>query len=430
MAATLRAPVLCRYTWRDLVYALAGLRPGTGPVRATTGVRALRRAAIRHGLIVIYLLGIAASLIIGWVLEHEAFTPPSPAGQAFAAAFVQDRRATVTLSAAVNPDRPWRDHLTVHVRGAKIGQDRWLLVIECPPGSAASRHPGSLVSEFAAQAPVLASTVTVYSGAGPSRTVGLGCFIRTRSNSLNKSNTPGYASIGGVTLPALETDQAIEDAETSPVMYAGQGGPGSPAHLLQVFPGAACPSLAPAPTQSAPAPSASSSAAATGPRASQKPTSAPGGSTSPSPSPGIPGCYGQFPAGKTPSKYYLPASMQTKEVLTNVNLNGYQIESIFPTAQITNDKGGPGQNYSWTGYSSLSPSLIVSNLAGQQKASHYTFIAGILLGIAGGTAAPFLEKVWSAVFPNEDTPRGSAAAGQAATPARSPSRQDERPGDD
>ena len=68
--------------------------------------------------------------------------------------------------------------------------------------------------------------------------------------------------------------------------------------------------------------------------------------------------------------------------------------------------------------------------AGQQKASHYTFIAGILLGIAGGTAAPFLEKVWSAVFPNEDTPSGSAAVGQAVTPVRSAPTQEERPEDD
>src|SRR5208282_672979 len=104
------------------------------------------------------------------------------------------------------------------------------------PGSASPPYPGTLSSEPATQTPVSSPMVTVYSGAGRPRTVELGCFIRTGSNSLNQSNTPGYASIGSVTLPALETDRAIGDAITSPALYEDQKASAGPIHLIQVFP--------------------------------------------------------------------------------------------------------------------------------------------------------------------------------------------------
>jgi len=94
--------------------------------------------------------------------------------------------------------------------------------------------------------------------------------------------------------------------------------------------------------------------------------------------------------------------VQTKETLINVNLTGYQVESIFPAPQITAGKGSPGrgvaEDYTWSGLSSLSPSLIVSNLAGQQAVNRYIFVAGILLGIAGGAAASFLQEVWPKII--------------------------------
>jgi hypothetical protein len=104
--------------------------------------------------------------------------------------------------------------------------------------------------------------------------------------------------------------------------------------------------------------------------------------------------------------------VQTKETLTNVNLTGYQVESIFPAPQIAPGRGSPGQgvaeNYTWTGLSSLSPSLIVSNLAGQQQVSHYSFLAGILLGIAGGAAASFLQEIWpKTVWPKSSSTEGN-----------------------
>ena len=346
---------------------------------------------------------------IGSMLEHRAFTPASPPGQAFAVVFVQDPAAALSLTATVNPDYPWRDKLTVYVKGAPKKLDRWLLVIECPPRSANSPHPGTLVSEPVAQTSAPASAVTVYSGAGRSRTVKLGCFIRVRSNSLNQSNTPGYASIGSVTLPALETDQTLQGALTAPTLYEDRETSAGPIRLIQVFAGTACPLPAPGVTNPTAAPDNSpSAAAASGP--SPQPSSTSGANPTSSPTPGIPGCFGQAQAGATFSKYYLPASVQTRETLTNVNLTGYQVESIFPAPQITPSKGSTGQgvaeDYTWTGLSSLSPSLIVSNLAGEQEVNHYIFLAGILLGIAGGIAASFLQEVWPKIIWPKSSRRG------------------------
>jgi len=369
-----------------------------------------------HGLKIVYGIAVAACLAVGWILQHKAFTPASPAAQAFAIAFVQDQKAVVSLTAGVNPNYPWSDSLKIHVMGVPIQKSRWLLIVECPSRSANSRHPGLLLSEPAAQTTVSATPVTVYSGTTPSRNVKLGCFIRTRSNSINNSNTPGYASIGGVTLPSLETDQAMQTLSSAPTLYEDQSTSASPIHLVQVFPGAVCPNPVLATARPTPTPSTTSSAANASP--STPPSSTSAGSTTPAPSAGIPGCFGQAPQATEFAKYYVPASLQTKEVLTDVNLRGYQVESIFPAPQITNYKGSLGQGadekYSWSSISSLSPSLIVSNLSGEQTISRYTFLAGILLGIAGGAAASFLKEIWPVSSPGMHTKKkGATASGEA-----------------
>jgi hypothetical protein len=398
------------------------------------GVEAMKRFIHDHGLIFIFAIGIAVCLVVGSTWEHRAFTPASPPGQAFAVVFVQDPAAAVSLTAIVNPNSPWRDKLTVHVKGASKKLDRWLLVIECPPGSANSPYLGKLVSEPVTQTSVAAPGVTVFSGAGKTRSVKLGCFIRVQSNSFNQSNTPGYASIGSVTLPALETDQALQGALTNPTLYEERGISAGSIRLFQVFPGATCPSSASTITQPTTVPANSPSAATTsGP--SPQPSSTAAATPTSSPGPGVPGCFGEGQTDATFSKYYLPSSVQTKETLTNVNLTGYQVESIFPAPQITPYKGSPGQgvaeDYIWTGLSSLSPSLIVSNLAGQQAVSHYSFLAGILLGIAGGAAASFLQEVWpKIVWPKSSRTEenGPAASGEMPASESQPAPTNPRPG--
>jgi hypothetical protein len=378
-----------------------------------------------HGLAIILGAGIVACLFFGYSLEHKAFTPASPPGQAFAVVFVQDPSATLDLTATINPDSPWRDQLTVEVKGVPVKRDRWLLVIECPPGSASPPSPGTLSFEPATLTSVPSSAVGVYPGAGRSRTFELGCFTRTKSNSLSRSNTPGYASIGSVTLPTLETDQAIENANSSLTLYEAHTTSAGPAHLIEVFTGADCPSPAPAVTQAAATPSASPSASASS-SPSIQPVSSSAASPSASPSPGIPECFGQVSANATFGDYYLPSSTETKETLTNVNLTGYQVESIFPNpSQIAPAKGSPGQtaaeDYTWSGPSSLSPSMIVSNLAGQQEVSRYTFLAGILLGIAGGALVTFLERIWPEhIFPKRKKKEPTVNMGKAAAAGGEP----------
>ncbi|HTZ23663.1 MAG TPA: hypothetical protein VMC83_06700 [Streptosporangiaceae bacterium] len=396
--------------------ALKGIRGGSS----------MKQFIDHHGLAIILGAGIAACLFFGYSLEHKAFTPASPPGQAFAVVFVQDPAATLDLTATINPDSPWSDQLTVEVKGVPAKRDRWLLVIECPPGSASPPSPGTLSFEPATQTSVPSSAVGVYPGAGRSRTFELGCFTRTKSNSLNRSNTPGYASIGSVTLPTLETDQAIENAISSPTLYDAQKTSAGPVHLIEVFAGADCPSPSPAVTQAATTPSASPSVSASSSPGIQ-PVSSSAASPSASPSQGIPECFGQGSASATSGEYYLPSSTETKETLTNVNLTGYQVESIFPNpSQIAPAKSSPGQSaaedYTWSGPSSLSPSMIVSNLAGQQQVSRYTFLAGILLGIAGGAVVTFLERIWPKhIFPKNKRKKAPAVTmGKAAAAGSEP----------
>lgn len=350
-----------------------------------------------HGLKIIYGVGAAACLLLGWFFQHIAFTPASPPGAAYAVAFVQDPKTTaVVLTAMVDPNEPWRDSLRLRLNGATAGRDHWLLIVECPSRSAKPAHPATLVSTPALQ-PGQIATVNVMSGVGePGRPFSLGCFARTRSNSITSSNTPGYGSIASVTLPTLETDAAIEGSSVAPTLYEYKKSSSGPVSLVQAFP-QTCASSAPTAATASPGSSASPSATASPAGADYIPRSA-APTASASPSQQTPKCGAGLPAGQPAARFALPASMQTEEVLTDVNLQGYQVESLFPAPLITNLPGAPGQpaeeQYTWSSISSLSPSLIVSNLAGAATVSRYSFIAGILLGIAGAAIAAFLKEIW------------------------------------
>ena len=370
----------------------------------------VKRWFANYGLMFIYLFVTIVLFIVGWVLQHIAFTPPPPASPVYAAVFVDDPAAHVDLTANVDSDQPWNDSLTVAVKDASGKQAGWLLVIECPPGAPTSPPPVPLYSEAALQTSSSATPVTVYSRV---RTHKLGCFPKS------PPGTSGYnaSSIDNVALPALQTDQAIQNIQAAPELYAQQQGPGAPiARLDQVFPGAACPSPTstsptPAPptsTSPTPAPPTSTAVQATAspgaisasPAASQSPqlSSPPTGATTSPPGLGSPGCYSQAPEGTTFRQYGLPASVHTTETLTNVNLNGFHLDSMFPVGTVEADrKTKPGQAtddlIEWQGSSSLSPSLGVTNTAAQQSASEDTFIAGIMFGVVGGTFVAFLEKL-------------------------------------
>jgi hypothetical protein len=85
--------------------------------------------------------------------------------------------------------------------------------------------------------------------------------------------------------------------------------------------------------------------------------------------------------------YQLPASVATAEILANVNLSGYRVDSMFPPGQF----GRSGQ-ITWQGISGLSPSLLVTNLAAEHLSNLYTFFSGVLFGICGGAIVTLLVE--------------------------------------
>ena len=123
----------------------------------------VKRWFANYGLMFIYLFVTIVLFIVGWVLQHIAFTPPPPASPVYAAVFVDDPAAHVDLTANVDTDQPWNDSLTVAVKDASGKQAGWLLVIECPPGAPTSPPPVPLYSEAALQTSSSATPVTVYS---------------------------------------------------------------------------------------------------------------------------------------------------------------------------------------------------------------------------------------------------------------------------
>jgi hypothetical protein len=118
---------------------------------------------------------IALFTVVGFMLQDKAFTPSAPAGQAFVIVFVQDRAATVTLTANVDPNAPWKDQLVVRLKGTPGNLERWLLVVGCP-GQTSSPRSGILYSEAVQQVPTPYMTVTADFGVGRSESFKLGCF--------------------------------------------------------------------------------------------------------------------------------------------------------------------------------------------------------------------------------------------------------------
>jgi len=340
-------------------------------------------------------LGVAvASFLYGWHYAQVGFTSPPTAGQAYATVFVQNAAATPTLWANIDTTAPWADYL--EVKAPKHA--KWLVVIQCPPGRQSARRPIYLTTEAPPQALAQAPsspTVTVRVGEGSSPGhIDLNCFSSLR---------PGQAAPGiqGVTLPALETDQAIGSIQSSPTLYVEHNGSGDLTGLFQVFPGAICPQTAtPAAIPSSPSPGGSASASPSpGGSASATPAASPSPSASPSPTagpptPAIPAC---FAPQASFSPYYLPASVTTHEILQHVNLTGYVTDSIFPSETTKSDNRSDEQ-FTWNGTFGLSPSIEVTNQASQDSDNRAIFQAGVAFGVCAAVAVGFFDKLFEAIF--------------------------------
>jgi hypothetical protein len=388
-------------------------------VRMPSGIT---RFCKRFGLLIFY---VAATLGFGafaWYLQHKAFTPPPSAGQIYAAVFVRDPAAHVSLSAQIYPDKPSTDSVTLTVTNASRGQAGWVLVIECPSNAPPQSHAVQLDSETVPQTQAPATQATVYSGVTGRFTSLLGCFA-TPGGPPDSVGALGYSpSLADVSLPALQLDPGIQAAQVAPTLYAEQTQQGATVgQLTEVFPTALCPSPTPAPiqaiassgissaTSASPVPS-TSSAITTSPATTPSPQSSAAVSTTASATVSATATATAFPsAAETPScsfvapasaqsiPYVLPTTVTTTETLNQVDTRGYQI-SMFPVGNTTENSSIPGltteETITWHGHSGLNPSLDATNQAAESAASHDTFTAGVFFGLASGTAVALVDGLW------------------------------------
>lgn len=370
------------------------------------------------GLLIFYL---AASLGFGafaWHLQHKAFTPPPAAAQIYAAVFVRDPAAHVSLSAQIYPDEPSTDSITLTVTNTSQRQAGWLLVIECPSNAPAQSHAIPLDSETIPQTQAPATQATVYSGVtgGPFTTL-LGCAAAPGGPSGALHSTGYSPSLANVSLAALQLDPGILTAQVAPTLYAEQARQGGTVGLLdEVFPTAQCPSPTSAPIQAIASASPGTSSATP---ASPLPSASSGQATSPDTTPSLqssaavsptatataspsatesPSCSFVAPSSTKFIPYVLPTTVTTTEALNHVDTRGYQI-SMFPVANTDEENSStPGQTteetITWHGHSGLNPSLDATNQAAESAASHDTFTAGVFFGLASGTAVALVEGLW------------------------------------
>jgi hypothetical protein len=375
------------------------------------GVDKLRRHIGHRGMALFYLAATGALAILGWKLQHQVYHPAQPPGQMYAAVFVRDPAAHVSLSADIDPNHPWNDSLTVTVGRVPPGQAGWLLVIECPGGvSQSSAVP--LYSEAAQQARSAATLATIITGiASPKHRIMFGCFTGPKS----LPSTSGYSpSLGNVSVAALQLDDGMVGAPGLPVLYAQQSRPGGAVRrLVQIFPNVSCPSSTPTPvptTSSSATSSASPSAAAT-PQlsgestapvpqtSSSSPTaSLPPSSSSPSAPPPTttanPGCLNLAPANATFINYEVPNTEPTIETLHDVNYKDYQL-SMYPAGDTPSENNGE-ESIIWKAPTAQDPSFGATNASAQLNGQKDLFISGVLWGIVGGAAVACVDHLYEA----------------------------------
>jgi len=338
----------------------------------------------------------------GWNLAHQAFTQPPPASQVFAAVFVRDPAAHVTVKAEASPDAPWDDSLTISEAVPKGKPVGWLLLIECPAGAPSLSHAVHLFSETAPEIQSQTAKVTAYSGVSANYSHKLDCFTQNAP-----PGTPGYPpSLGNVSLPALQTDQEIEYAQAAPTVYAHKATRVAPCIRFSRS-SRALSARRPPPSRSRPRAQPPRARLPRPQRRHQpplRPLPVPSRRHLPRPlrpPPASPDCYHQAPAGTKFIPHSLPTSPNATETLSQVNIQGYQVNSMFPVGVTVNESGeksilNTDESISWSGNSALSPSLDVTNTAAGNAAARDTFWAGIILGTAGGTAVTFFDKAMDA----------------------------------
>jgi hypothetical protein len=347
----------------------------------------------------------------GWHFQHIVFHPPPPPGQVFAAVFVMDPAAHVSLSTEIYPDAPWSDGLTLNVTDAPPGQSGWILVIQCPAKAPYNTSSVGLSSYSTVLSPIQSAStkVGIYQGTGSTKSVNFDCVPTPGPTS---GTSQSSQSLANVAVPALQIDQAMTVDQASPALYAQQNFPGgSVKQLVQVFPDVVCPPVAPTATGSGA--TAAPTTTSTGPgsaAASISPSAAPSPQTSSAPTTAVPSPSQQSAAPANPScldpalastnliQYGIPSSETITETLNQVYPQGYQI-SMFPVGNTMGDK------IIWdSAQSGLDPDFNAVNTMAENNAGRDILIAGILWGILGGTAVEVAEHVFGGLKERKGKP--------------------------
>jgi hypothetical protein len=353
----------------------------------------------------LYLMASGGLAVFAWGLQHIVYHPPPQPGQMYAAVFVRDPAAHVSLSAEIDPSNPWNDSLTVAVSRVPPSQAGWLLVIECP-GSVSRSSAVPLYSEATQQAQSPPTVATIDTGiANPGQPIMFGCFTKPK----NPSAGSGY-SLANVSVAALQLDNGMVGAPGLPVLYAQQSRPGGAAsRLVQIFPNVSCPSATPTalPTTSNSAATPASPSTAATPQPSTGSTAPAPQASSPSSPPTAaanPGCLHLGPANAKFIKYEIPNTEPTIETLQYVDYRNYQL-SMYPTGNTPAENNGD-ESIIWNAPSAQDPSFDATNTATQLNGQRDLFISGVLWGIVGGVAVACLEHLYSAYQERRGKPPG------------------------
>jgi hypothetical protein len=335
----------------------------------------------------------------GWHFQHIVFHPPPPPGQVFAAVFVLDPAAHVSLTAEIYPDEPWSDSLSLTVTGVPPWQSRWILVVQCP-ANAPYKTPTAGLSTYSTVVSGTQSVPTkvgIRQGSGSTTTpVNFDCVLKPGTSPGTSQYSP---SLANVSVPGLQLDQAMTVDQAIPALYAQQNFPGGPvSQLVQVFPDVGCPSVAPTPTGSGSAAASASPSAAASPQTSGASAAAAPSSSPQSAAPANPSCLGLVSGNTNLIQYGIPSTETITETLNQVYPQGYQI-SMFPVGN------SMGDTITWnSAQSALDPDFNAANTVAENNAGRDILIAGILWGILGGTAVEVAEHVFGALRERKGKP--------------------------
>jgi hypothetical protein len=276
--------------------------------------------------------------------------------------YVRRTPARLRMRAFINEADPGKDLIEGTVIGPGGKVDPTLLVIQCSTGSKYFReHEKKLFSETAEG--WTSAGVIVKSYTRDTWKSFVDCFAPPKNKSARyRPSGPPSAAIVNIAPPVLEANLAAQLSQAPTSLYAEE----NHGQVIRVF------EVTHAPSSNCPTP----------PTSSRSPTLQPSKVTSGQAAPSISrASQNAAPTSSTTTPlcfpFYIPKSVKTTEKVLNINLSGYRIESMFPSGLINRTS-----NVVWQGHANLGPTLIATNLASERRDNQYTFLSGILAGLA------------------------------------------------